>query len=150
MAISGETEGGMPPEGGAPDMGGAPPLGGDMGAAPVGDMGGAPPLGGGAPLGGGVGAAPMMEGMSEEAYEKHLEKLVFGTTKEPEQKKNARQKEIIQENNDINDKLNKGAADMVAEIETLLENSESINSEQKIDEAEDIDIEDIENIDLDD
>ena len=149
MAISGETEGGMPPEGGAPDMGA--PLGGDMGGAPLGgDMGGAPPLGGGAPLGGGVGAAPMMEGMTEEDYEKHLEKLVFGTTKEPEEKKKIKQKEIIQENNDINDKLNKGAADMVAEIEQLLENSESINSEQNIDEAEDIDIKDIEDIELDD
>jgi len=150
MALSGGTEGGMPPpEGGAPLGGGEagmPPIGGGepLGGAPLGggDMGAAP-LGGG-----GVGAAPMMEGMSDEAYNKHLEKLVFGTTQEPEEKKKIKQKEIIQENNNKNDKLNKGAADMVAEIDKLLENNESINSMQKIDESEDIDIEEIENLDL--
>ena len=138
MPMTGETEGGMPPEGEMPDAGG-------------GDVGGMPPLGGGAPLGGapvGGGAAPMMEGMTDEDYEKHLERLVFGTTKEPEEKQKIKQKEIIQENNKINNKLNKGAADMVAEIDHLLESSESINSKQKIDETQDIDIEDIENIDL--
>jgi hypothetical protein len=151
MALTGGTEGGMPPpeggaEGGMPPIGGGEPLGGGGGgapAAPMGDMG-APDMGGG------IGAAPMMEGMSEEEYGKHLEKLVFGTTKEPEEKKKARQKEIIQENNDINDKLNKNAADMVAEIDQLLENNESINSTQKIDETQDIDIEEIENLELDD
>ena len=150
MALTGGTEGGMPPpeggaEGGMPPIGGGEPLGGGGGApaAPMGDMG-APDMGGG------IGAAPMMEGMSEEDYNKHLEKLVFGTTKEPDEKKKARQKEIIQENNDINDKLNKGAADMVAEIDQLLESNESINNAQKIDEAEDVDIEDIENLELDD
>ena len=149
MALTGGTEGGMPPpEGGAP-------LGGDAGMPPLGGgepLGGAPAGGpdlGAAPLGGGgIGAAPMMEGMSDEAYDKHLEKLVFGTTQEPEEKKKIRQKEIIQENNKINDKLNKGAADMVAEIDKLLENNESINSTQKIDESQDIDIEEIENLDL--
>jgi len=150
MAMTGETEGGMPPEGGAPlggEEGGMPPIGG---GAPLGggDMGA--PAGGAPDMGGGVGAAPMMEGMSEEDYNKHLEKLVFGTTKEPEQKNNIKQKEIIQENNNINDKLNKGAADMVAEIDQLLENSESINSRENINETEDIDIEDIENIELED
>ena len=141
MAMTGETEGGVPPEDGAP-MGGEeslPPLGG---GAPIGGE----PLSGGAPMGGG---APMMEsGMNEEDYNKHLEKLVFGTTKEPEQKQKIKQKKIIQENNKINNKLNKNAADMVAEIDHLLESSESINSKQKIDETQDIDIEDIENIDL--
>jgi len=150
MAMTGETEGGMPPEGGAPlggEEGGMPPIGG---GAPLGggDMGA--PAGGAPDMGGGVGAAPMMEGMSEEDYNKHLEKLVFGTTKEPEQKNNIKQKEIIQENNNINDKLNKGAADMVAEIDQLLENSESINSRENINETEDIDIEDIENIEFED
>ena len=141
MAMTGETEGGVPPEDGAP-MGGEeslPPLGG---GAPIGGE----PLGGGAPMG---GSAPMIEsGMNEEDYNKHLEKLVFGTTKEPEQKQKIKQKKIIQENNKINNKLNKNAADMVAEIDHLLESSESINSKQKIDETQDIDIEDIENIDL--
>jgi len=146
--MSGETEGGMPPEGG--ELGGGMP---ELGAG-GGDMGGAPPpgdMGGGAPLGGGgeIGGTPMMEGMSEEAYNKHIEKLVFGTTQEPEEKKKIRQKEIIQENNDKNDKLNKGASDMIAEIEQLLENGETINSKQKINETQDIDFEDIENIELD-
>jgi len=151
MAMTGGTEGMPPPEeGGAPmggDAGGMPPLGGgeSLGAAPMGgDMGAAP-------MGGGVGAAPMMEtNMTEEDYDKHLEKLVYGTTQEPEQKKKIKQKEIIQENNKINDKLNKGAANMVAEIDKLLENNESINSTQKIDESQDIDIEEIENLDLED
>ena len=152
MTLTGGTEGGMPPpEGGAPaggDMGGMPPLGGGepLGGAPAGggDMGA--PIGG-APLGGG---APMMEGkMSEEEYDRHLEKLVYGSSEEPEQKKKIKQKEIIQENNKINDKLNKGATDMIAEIDQLLVGSETINSQQKINETEDTDIVDIENIELD-
>ena len=150
MALTGGTEGGMPPpeggaEGGMPPIGGGEPLGGGGGAAaPLGDMG-APDMGGG------VGAAPMMESrMSDEEYDKHLEKLVFGTSEKPEEKQKIKQKEIIQENNDINDKLNKGAADMVAEIDQLLESSESINSNQNFDEVQDVDIEDIENLELDD
>jgi len=86
--------------------------------------------------------------MSEEEYIKQVEKLVYGSTQEPEQKKKIKQKEIIQENNKINDKLNKGAADMIAEIDHLLEDTETINTQQKINEVQDIDIEDIENIDL--
>lgn len=143
MALTGETEGGMPPEGaGAPPAGeeGMPPLGGDAGA-PMGDAGTGAPLG---------GAAPMMEtSLSEEEYEKHLEKLVYGSTKEPEQKKKIKQKEIIQENNKINDKLNKGAEDMIAEIDSLLENSKTINTNQKLDETQDLDIKNIEDMDLD-
>ena len=147
MAMTGDTEGMPPPEGGdamGADAGGMPPLGGDaMGA----DAGGMPPLGGGAPVGGG-GAPPMMEGMSEQDYNNHLEKLVFGTTQEPEKKKKIKQKEIIHENNENLNKLNKGAAEMISEIEGLLENSETINNVQKIDESEDINIEEIENLDL--
>lgn len=146
MAISGETEGGMPPEGaGAPPAGeeGMPPLGDDAGGAPLGGAG-ASPLGS-APLGGG---APMMETMTEENYNKHLEKLVYGSTQEPEQKKKIKQKEIIQENNKTNDKLNKNAEDMITEINNLLENSETINSNHKIDDTQDIDIENIEDMDL--
>lgn len=151
MPVTGETEGGMPPagglEGGMPPAGGAPMIGGAEGG-----LGAMPPGGGaeggmGGPLGGG---APMMEnrGLSEEEYEKHVEKLVFGTTREPEIKKEIKQKEIIQENNEINDKLNKGAEDMIKEISSLLENTESINSKQKINELENIEFQDIENIDL--
>jgi len=148
MAMTGETEGGTPPEGGAPMGGeGMPPLGGGepLGGAPMGGAEAGAPLGG-APLGGG---APLMETkMSEEEYIKQVEKLVYGSTQEPEQKKKIKQKEIIQENNKINDKLNKGAADMIAEIDHLLEDTETINTQQKINEVQDIDIEDIENIDL--
>ncbi len=144
MVVTGDTEGGMPPEGGL--EGGMPPAGG-----------GAPPLGGAE--GGGLGAmapggaeggagAPLMEGMTEEQYEKHVEKLVFGTTREPEIKKEIKQKEIIQENNEINDKLNKGAEAMINEIDNLLKDTETINSKRKINESEEIDFQDIENIDL--
>jgi hypothetical protein len=56
-------------------------------------------------------------------------------------------RKIISENNEINDKLNKNAQDMIAEIDTLLMNSESINTTTKITEAEDINLEDIEGID---
>jgi len=144
MAVSGDTEG-MPPEGGLPggDAGGMPDMGGEAGA----------PLAGGMPdMGGGEGGAPMMEnrGLTEEEYDNQLEKLVFGTTKEPEIQKEIKQKEIIHENNEINDKLNKKASDMINEIDTLLDGSESINTNQKINEIQDIEFEDIENIDLPD
>ena len=150
MAVTGGTEGGMPPEGGL--EGGMPPPGGGgpVGGAEGGGLGAMPPGGGaeggmGGPLGGG---APMLEGMTEEQYDKHLEKLVFGTTREPEIKKEIKQKEIIQENNKINDKLNKGAADMIKEIDDMLGDTESINSKQKITEVEGIDYQDIENIEI--
>jgi len=146
-AMSGDTEGGMGPEGGMP------PPGGDMGAPPPGgDMGGAPPMGdlGGAPLGGGA-APPMMETrMSEEEYNNHIEKLVYGSSKETDIKKETRQKEIIQENNDKNENLNQKALNMVSEIESLLEATESFNNQQKNDDDKDLEIEDIENLDLDD
>ncbi len=154
MTISGGTEGGMPPpEGGAPaplgGEGGMPPLGGGepLGGAPAGGapIGGAPV--GGEPLG---GAAPMMEHkLTEEEYIKQVEKLVYGSTQEPEQRKKIKQREIIQENNEINDKLNKNAQNMINEIDILLKNTESINTYQKINEIQDIDIENIEDMDLD-
>jgi len=148
MPMTGETEGGMPPEG---DMGALP--GGDMGGGPdLGGGGALPPMGGaeggaGGPMGGG---APMMEGMTDEQYNNHLEKLVYGTTREPEIEKEIKQKKIIQENNTINDKLNRKAEDMINEIDRMLEGSETINTKQKINEIQDVDIEDIENLDLGD
>ena len=142
MSISGETEGGIPPEGGAP------PLGGDMGTPPLGGDMGAPPLGG-APLGG--GGAPMMETrMTDEEYINHVEKLVYGSTQETNTKKNVRQKEIIQENNTKNKILNKKAMNMVIEIENLLESTESINTQQKNVDNQDIEIENIDEMELDD
>jgi len=154
MPISGGTEGGMPPAGGAgaPPMGGAgapPPMGG--GAPPMGGgEGGMPPIGGGAPAGGEGGLPPMIENkrFTEEEYDKHVEKLVYGSTQESERKNEIINRGIIQENNEINDKLNKNALEMVDEINGLLENTESINTVQKINESQDVEIEDIENIDL--
>ena len=143
MPISGETESEMPPEGGVP------PLGGDMNAP---DMGAAGDMGaplGSAPLGG--GAAPMMETrMTEEEYINHIEKLVYGSTQETNTKKNVRQKEIIQENNTKNKILNKKAMNMVIEIENLLESTESINTQQKNVDNQDIEIENIDEMELDD
>jgi len=153
MPITGGTEGGAPPVGGTPpppaggeagmpSLGGGEPLGGDVGAPPV----------GGAPLGGDVGA-PLVENknkMSDEEYNSHVEKLVFGSTIESQEKKINIQKKIIQENNEINENLNKNAEKMINEINNLLKNSETINATQKNNEIESIDIEDIENINLDD
>jgi hypothetical protein len=159
MSMSGTTggEAGAPPIGGAPaPTGGALPTGGAPaptgGALPTGGGAGAgaPPIGG-APAGGG-GAEAMMENkepkLSEEEYNKHIEKLVYGSSKETEIKKESEHTQIIQENNKINDSLNNKALDMINEINNLLENRESINTGQKIIEIQDTEIMDIENIDL--
>jgi hypothetical protein len=143
MPLTGDTQGGMPPEEGG-EEGEMPPLGGGAPPAPVGgEEGEMPPLGGGAPVG--SGAPPMMENMSEDEYIKQVEKLVYGSPQEPEKDKQVKEKEIIQENNNINDKLNKGAENMINEIDILLKSTESINKTEKINETQDIDIE---NIDL--
>ena len=150
----GAPEGGMPPAGGAgaPPAGGAPAPVGGMNPAAGGAEGGAgaPMGGGGAPMGGGAGGAgAMMEGkMSDENYEKLLEKLVYGSSRESDTQKEAAHAQIIQENNEINDSLNNKALQMIDEINGLLENKESINTVQKINESENTDIVDIENIDL--
>ncbi len=145
-AESGGTEGGAPP------MGGGAPAGAPTGTPP--ELGGMPPAGAGeapaAPLGGGEGL-PMAEGrekLSEEEYVKLVEKMVFGSSLEPEHKKEKKHKKIINENDAINSKLNKNAQEMVNEIDSLLATGDTINTPQKEIESEDIDIEDIENIDL--
>jgi hypothetical protein len=143
-APTGGTDGGMPPTGG--DMGGLPASGGAAGLPPTtgGDMGGMPPAGG--DMG---GLPPVAEGrLSEEDFGKHLERTVFGNSIEPEHKKEIENKKIINENNEKNDKLNSNANIMIEEIGVLLKNSASINSKQKENIAEDINIEDIESIDL--
>jgi len=131
---------------------GAPTSGGTEGMLPAGGApAGMPPAGGGGmpPAGAGGGMPPLAESrMTEQQYNDHLEKLVFGTTKRPEQKQENRHKEIIKENNEINTKLNKNAEDMINEINVLLKNTESINERKKLNEAEDIDFENIENIEL--
>ena len=154
MPISGATGGeAAPPTGGAPapttgaPTGGIPPTSG----APIPPTGGAPTAGA-APTGGAGGAEAMMEDkkikLSEEDFNKHIEKLVYGSSKETEIKKESEHTQIIQENNKINDSLNNKALNMVNEITNLLENHESINTGQKNIEIQDTEIMDIENIDL--
>jgi hypothetical protein len=144
---TGTTEQGMPPAGemGAPP---APPAGTppEMGAGLA--AGGGVPAAATPPAGGGAGEMPpLAEGrkkLSEEEFNKHIEKMVFGNSLEPEHKKEKKHKKVISENNAINDKLNKGALNMINEIDALLKTSDSINKEQKINEVEDVDIENIE------
>ena len=143
----------MPPEGGAPAAGGAPPIGGDMGSAPPigGDMGSAPPIGG-APAGDmGAGGAPMMEnrGLTEEEYNNHINKLVYGKKKNDDDDDESFERDIIQENHKKNKLLNKNAERMVEEIDSLIENSKSLNKSDEKDELHDINIDDIENIEFD-
>jgi len=153
MAMTGETQGGMPPEGGAPapagEEGGMPPLGGEEGGLGAEPAGGAP-IGAGAPTPSPVGGPPMMENkMTDDEYLEQVEKLVYGSPQEREEDKKIKQKEIISENKSINDNLNKNAENMINEIDSLLKTGESINKNHKIDEAQDIDIENLEDIDLD-
>lgn len=148
-APTGGTEaGGMPPMGG--EAGGMPPMGGEAGEMPP--MGGElPPAGGeagGMPPASGGGLPPLAEGLSEEEFTKLVEKTVFGNSIEPNHKNESKNKKIISENNEINDKLNKNAQDMINEIDQLLGSGESINAQQNIIETEAINLENIEGIEL--
>jgi hypothetical protein len=151
-ASGGTAQGGMPPAGGG-EMGGTPPMGGT----------GAPPAGGGEippPIPGLPNQTPSelppvvgdsivgRNVLSEEDYNKQVEKLVYGTSSEPEHKKEIKNKKIIRENEIKNSKLNNTALDMISEIDNLLKESESINSNHRIIESEDVNIEDIENLDV--
>ena len=152
IPVTGGTEGGMPPTGGAPApsstgapaIGGAPLGGAPTGGAPEGGIGGAAPIGGGeaAPL------AEQMRKLTNEEYNKYVERLVYGSTKESEVKNEIRHKAIIQENNEIVNKFNKNAEQMINEIDFLLNKNETINTQQKINEGEDVNLEDLEEIDL--
>jgi hypothetical protein len=156
----GEPVEGMPLGGAQPGM---PPAGG-AGAPPPGEM--PPPAGGGgaagtpAPIPGLPNQTPSelppvvgdsvrgRKVLSEDEYNKQVEKLVYGTTVEPERKKEAKHKKVINENDNKNNELNIRALDMANEIESLLKEGESINTQQKIVEAEDVEIDDIENLDV--
>ena len=152
---------------GAPSGGtaGAPPAGG----APGGPAGGAPgemPPAGGA---GGPGAPAPIPGLpnqtpaelppieaqeslrgrkvlTEEEYNQKVEKLVFGSSQQPESKKEAKHKRVIHENDNKNTELNDRALSMANEIDNLLKEGESFNTKQKLIEAEDVNIEDIEDL----
>ena len=144
----GQAEGGMLPSGGT-EQGGMPPAGGAAGGMPP--AGGAlPPMGGaegGAmpPIGGAEGGMPpLAEGrMTEDQFTKLVEKMVFGNSVEPEHKIEEKNRAIISENNQTNDKLNSSANSMIAEIDELLGKGDSLNTQQTINEAEDINFEDL-------
>jgi hypothetical protein len=123
-----------------------PPAAGGAGAAPAGG-GGMPPA-----AGAGGGIPPLAENrkrmLTEAEYDIYLENMVAITNGEPSRKKEIRHKEIIKENSEINENLNRNAQTMIEEISVLLKNTESINKEQKIDEGEDVDFESIENIEI--
>ncbi len=161
----GEPIEGMPAGGasGGTEQGGMPPAGGGMGAPPMGgpEAGGMPPAGGGAPPMGGPETSglpnqspsdlPPVVGdsvrsrrvLSEDDYNKQIEKLVYNSSIEPERKKESKNKKIISENNKINDKLNRDAENMINEIDNLLKKNISLNGEQKIIDSEDVEINDI-------
>ena len=163
----GEPEAAMlgAPTGGT-EQPGAPPAGGGAGAPPAGGPGEMPPAGGAgapgapAPIPGlpnqTPGELPPVVGdsvekrkvMTEDEYNNQVEKLVFGTTAEPERKKEAKHKKVIHENDYKNNELNNRALSMANEIDSLLKESDAFNSKQKITEAEDVDIEDIENLNV--
>jgi hypothetical protein len=153
-APTGGTEG-MPPAGGAP---GAPPAGGPGEMPPAGGAG-AP--GGPAPIPGLPNQSPAdlppieaqesVKGrniLTEDSYNAKVERLVFGTTQEPERKKEAKHKKVIHENEIKNNELNSRALNMASEIDNLLKEGENFNSQQKIVEVEDVEIDDIENLDV--
>ena len=155
MPVSGSTGGAPAPggEGGMPPMGGGAP-----GEMPPPGGGGAP--GGPAPIPGLPNQSPSdlppvvgdsvsgRKVLSEDEYNSQVERLVFGTTAEPERKKESKQKKIIRENNNKNEELNSRAMDMANEIDNLLKESESINTPQKNIEAEDVDFDEIEKLDV--
>jgi hypothetical protein len=153
-APSGGTEGGAP--GGAP---GGPPAGGPGEMPPPGGGAGAP--GAPAPIPGLPNQSPAelppievqesVRGrkiLTEEEYNQKVEKLVYGNTLEPLTKKEAKHKRVIHENDTMNNELNARALNMANEIDNLLKEGESFNSQQKIIEAEDVEIDDIENLDV--
>jgi len=160
----GEPEGAMvaPPMSGGTEQGGMPPMGGGAGAPVGGPMGGAPAGGEIPPPIPGLpnqspSELPPVVGdsvqrrkvLSEIEYNTQVEKLVYGSSpNEPEHQKEERHKEIIHENDVKNGNLNSAALNMVNEIDALLKESESINTQQKITESEDVEIDDIENLDI--
>jgi len=149
-APSGGTEGGAP---------GGPPAGGPGEMPPPGGAGGP---GAPAPIPGLPNQSPAelppieaqesvrgRKVLTEDEYDKKVEKLVFGgNSSEPASKKEAKHKRVIHENDTKNNELNSRAMNMASEIDNLLKEGESFNTTQKITEAEDVEIDDIENLDV--
>jgi hypothetical protein len=84
--------------------------------------------------------------LSEEEYNTRVEKLVFGSSQQPDSKKEAKHKKVIHENDHKNNELNDRALSMANEIDNLLKEGEGFNSKQKIIEAEDVNIEDLDDL----
>jgi hypothetical protein len=158
---------------GEPVEGMLPPTGATAGGAPGAPAGGAgapPPMGGGPPAGGAAGGPPAIPGlpnqtpaelppieaesitgkqvMGEDSFDMRVERLVYGSSLEPQRKQEEKQREVIYENNEKNNKLNTTAQNMISEIDALLNETESINTQQKINEVQDVNIEDIEDIEM--
>ena len=160
-AMLGAPSGGTDPSGAPPAGGGAP---GEM--PPPGGMGGPPPGGAGgpgapAPIPGLPNQSPSdlppieaqesvgnRKVLSEEEYNTQVEKLVYSNTREPLSKNEAKHKKVIHENDNKNSELNNKALDMANEIDGLLKEGESLNNHHKVNEAEDVNIDDIENLDI--
>lgn len=93
---------------------------------------------------------PMAESnLTNDEYDELLEKIVMGdlNVSTPTQKKTLKRKEIINESNLTNDKLNRTAQNMINEIDKLLEMGESLNT-NNANQNNDNDI-NIDNIELD-
>lgn len=138
---SGSTGGEMPSAGSK--EAGTPPMGGGMPAA-------TPPEFGRTPASGdeNLELPPLSERMNNDEFEKHVEKMVYENNPEQVQQKINMHKKIINENNEINNKLNYNAQSMINEIDELLSKGEAINTQKTMNEAENVNIEDIENIEI--
>ena len=150
--VSGGTE-----QGGGGQAGAAPPELGGMGGTP-GEQG-AQPTGGNAippPIPGMPNQTPSdlppvesvmkKNVLSEENFNKQVEKLVYGSSLNSFKKDEMVHKELIKENDDKNIMMNVTAQNMINEIDLLLKESESINTKQTI--VEEVEIDDIEDIDI--
>ena len=161
----GEQVEGMPAPSGTTGQAGLPPAGGGAGAPAGGPMGG--PMGGPE---GGAGAPPPIAGlpnqtpadlppvvgdsvkgrkvMSEERYNSQVERLVYGSSQQSETKKENHHKEIIRENDIKNGSLNDTALNMIIEIDKLLNEGDTFNTQNKFTEAQDVEIDNIEDLDV--
>lgn len=84
--------------------------------------------------------------MSVEEYNQYIENMVYGGN--DDYKKEHKRKEVISENEKLNETLNQKATDMINEIDSMTKETDSINSQYK-DENEEINIDEIEDLDLD-
>lgn len=150
MSTTGSTEaGGMPPVGG--EAGGMPPVGGASTPGIPAPTPGAPAGGeiGGAPAGGEIPPLAEAHGkLSSEEFAKHVENLVFGGNLKSNSEKKIKNRKIINENTEKNEKLNKKALNMIHEIDEMLMKSESINKKRSTANTENVDLSDLDNFEL--